>query len=166
MQGRIPEYLDPYCFAEREKSFTGKMPLSAMHRLGESLVEKTGDVHYEFNFLKEDKTFVVRGSVRAELKLECQVCCTPMDFSVDASVNLAAVSSLDEAGLLQDCYDPLLVVERKISAKEIVEDELLLALPIIPKHSGCKIEQPLVSNIEKPDNPFSVLADLKHTGDH
>ncbi len=166
MQDRLPEYIDPFSLAEREKSFAGKMPLVAMLRLGESLVEKTGDVYYELNFLKEDKAFVIQGRVSANLKLECQVCCDPMDFQVNSSFSLAAVSSLDEALLLQDCYEPLLVEERKAPAKEIVEEELLLALPIISKHSGCRIEPELSNGIEETDNPFSVLADFKFTGEN
>ena len=166
MQDRLPEHIDPFSLAEREKSFAGKMPLAAMFRLGESLLDKTGSVDYELNFLKEDKTFVIRGYINAILKLECQVCCKPMDFQVDSSFSLAAVSSLDESSLLQDCYEPLLVKERKIPANEIVEEELLLALPIISKHSGCRIKREFSNSIGETDNPFSVLADFKYTGEH
>ncbi len=71
---------------------------------------------------------------------------------------------------LPDDFEPLLVdQEEKIDLKDIVEDELLLCLPTIPKHkSDCTAVNAVQQNIgvatEKSNltkNPFSILADFK-----
>jgi len=68
----------------------------------------------------------------------------------------------------------MMIESEKISLNELVEDELLLALPDFPKHPYICVEQEEVEEVieievkDKPmdsNNPFSVLAKLKNTGD-
>ena len=75
---------------------------------------------------------------------------------------------------LPEDYEPLLVEEGKIPLKNIIEDEILLILPAFPKHPHtCFVQKfdnnsvvPLVSDEQStPENPFSILAKLKNTGD-
>ncbi len=165
MQGEIPETIDPHFMAERGRCFVGKMSLQKMDRLAEALVENIGGVDYELEFVKEGKTSAIKGRIQAVLMLECQVCLGRMEFVVDTVLNLAAVVSLDESAQLTDCYEPLIVTEGKSVAKDIIEDELLLALPIIPRHPGCQVERTPIKKAEETQNPFAVLADLKFKGD-
>ena len=166
MLDRSTEYFDPFIIAERGRSYKGTIPLSQLGRLGDTLIDNKGVAQYELLFAKEDKVCTLAGRVTADLVLECQVCLDKMICPVAADTRLGIVSSLDEAAMLPDEYEPLLVVERKITLKEIVEEELLLAIPIIPRHEQCSIANVVdQSPMQKKDNPFSVLADLKLTGD-
>jgi uncharacterized protein len=88
-----------------------------------------------------------------------------MTYSVEAHTKLGMVSSLDEAALLPEAYEPLLVIDRQLRIKEIIEDELLLAIPFTPRHAECRIVNPIDQPpMRDTNNPFSVLADLKTRG--
>ncbi len=87
-------------------------------------------------------------------------------------VRLGLVVSDEEARQLPEGMEPLLVTESPMPLSEIVEDELILALPLIPMHSpdACKGVEPLrrsrviaESDQERADNPFAVLESLKST---
>lgn len=65
-----------------------------------------------------------------------------------------------------DSDDDVLALPRHLDARELIEDELLLALPIVPKHDACPEPLPLEApeeEIVKDDrpNPFAALAALK-----
>lgn len=166
MPDQILEPFDPYIAAERGRMYKGTIPLSQLGRLGDSVADKRGNVQYELYFAKEDNVRSVTGQVDVDIILQCQVCLDNVDLSINAQTRLGLVSSLDEASELSSAYEPLLVVDKKITLIDIVEEELLLAIPIIPRHEQCNITNPnnRVSAEEK-ENPFSVLADLKLTGD-
>jgi uncharacterized protein len=87
---------------------------------------------------------------------------------------LGIVTSIDQANRLPEGYEPLLVEEGKIPLKNIIEDEILLILPTFPKHQpSCLVPNTDNNNVDSlvndesssPENPFSILAKLKHTGD-
>lgn len=166
MLDRSIEYLDPYLIAERGRLYKGTIPLCQLERLSESLHDSQGVVRYSLRFAKEDKIHSVSGKVQAELLLECSVCLEKIAIPVDSDVKLGIVSTLAEAERLPEVFEPLLVVDRQIQIKNIVEDELLLAIPIIPRHLDCSlryvVDQPAS---QKTTNPFSILADLKSPGE-
>jgi uncharacterized protein len=80
---------------------------------------------------------------------------------VDSIVRLGIVRSLDEADLLPESFEPLLLEEEIIPLADIVQEELLLAIPAIPQHPQCgRAPQEGVKPKNQRENPFAVLADL------
>lgn len=166
MPDRSTEYFDPFIIAERGRSYQGTIPFSQLDRLSDSLIDDRGEVRYALTFAKEDKVYMVTGQLKADLFLECSVCLDKMVYSVEAHTKLGIVSSFDEAALLPEAYEPLLVVDGQLRIKEIIEEELLLAIPIIPRHEECRVAKPIDQPpMRKLNNPFSILADLKSPGD-
>jgi uncharacterized protein len=95
-------------------------------------------------------------------------------WPIDCLIKLGVVTSIDQANRLPEDYEPLLVEEGKIPLKNIIEDEILLILPAFPKHPyHCFVQKfghinvvPLANDEQAtPENPFSILAKLKNTGD-
>lgn len=130
-------------------------------------------------FDRDDKRrSIVHGNVKAVLTLVCQRCLEPMEYPVDTEFNLALVRGFQEAERLPEEFDPLLLEdEQPVAVRELIEDELLLAIPDVPRHGddrACEIkERPEVveavetTPIERQvssDNPFAVLASLKRQG--
>jgi uncharacterized protein len=89
-----------------------------------------------------------------------------LDWPVSVQVNLGVVRSIDEAKLLSEHLESLLMEEESVALLDIVQDELVLAVPTIPQHKECKpasgvgVEPPAAEAAKRP-NPFAVLADLK-----
>lgn len=161
MSDRAPEFIDPVSLSARGLSYQGDKPLSCMQRLCDSLSDCGGSARYELEFLQEGRLHVIHGRIKAKLVLQCQNCLEELILTVDSQLKLGAVRTLEEVSRLSDAYEPLLMQDRKIALKDIIEEELLLALPIIPKHEYCGIDrQDFTATDEKP-NPFSILVDLK-----
>ena len=78
---------------------------------------------------------IVSGRARTELRLRCQRCLEAMPYPVDVRFRLAVVQSAGEAERLPEALDPLLISEGRLRVADVVEDELLLSLPLVPKHA-------------------------------
>ena len=111
-------------------------------------------------------------SVHASFPMECQRCLTPVDVPLDVERSFRFVA--DEAtaeALDEECDEDLLALSREFDLRELIEDELLMALPVVPRHEECPTSVPLassdddfeVANSEKP-NPFAALAALRKDG--
>ncbi len=166
MVEHLPELIDPLAFAEKRRQFKGNLPLSKMTRLQDVLLQREGNVSFELRFGKEGKLAVVTGSVQANLELQCQCCLGAIIWPVSSNLNLAVVGSIDEANLLPDSYEPLLLEGQTIPLVDILQEELLLAVPAIPQHGQCggstqKEETGPKLNAPERPNPFAVLAKLK-----
>ena len=174
MLARLPEYIDPLHLADKRGELKGQIPVSSLDRLADILFSDTGDVAVEFFFGREGRLAKIEGQIEAVLELECQNCLQAVQWTVKNNIKLGIVTSVDQADRLPEDYEPLLVDEGKVLLKDIIEDELLLILPTFPKHQhNClaqksgdnKVEHLLNEQQSPTENPFSILAKLKNTGD-
>ncbi len=169
MLDRLPEFIDPVLYAEQRRETVGRMPVKGLARLAELLENNSGDVTVDFAFEKKGRIATVHGVIKAELALVCQNCLKRLDWRIDIPVNLAVVSSQEQADRLAEEFDPLWLEDSRLALKDIVEDEILLALPDFPKHlEQCLEVKPVQRQPQaatRSDNPFSILAQLKNTGD-
>lgn len=101
---------------------------------------------------------------------DCQRCLEPVavDLSLDCLFGLLADDN--HVALLDDDVEPILLSEviddkDKLWLLPLIEDELLVALPLSPKHDDCEMAVSQVGEvieiIEEKDNPFAMLAGLK-----
>ncbi|MGZ5008964.1 MAG: YceD family protein [Methylobacter sp.] len=174
MLARLPEYIDPLHLADKRGELKGEIPVSSLDRLADILSSDTGTVAVELFFGREGRLAKVEGQIETVLELECQNCLQAVQWPVKSAVKLGIVTSLDQADRLPEDYEPLLVDEEKILLKNIIEDELLLILPTFPKHQhnclGQKTDDSKLVSLQdeqhsSKENPFSILAKLKNTGD-
>jgi uncharacterized protein len=106
--------------------------------------------------------------VEAETKvtLECQRCLRPVQATLKVKRSFLFVSGEEAAAQLDTgSEDDVLALTRALDLRELIEDELLLALPIVPRHEVCPtpLRAPIGDDVadDKP-NPFAVLAALKN----
>ncbi len=165
MSDRLPVLIDPEYLVEKQSELSGQLSLSGFSRLSEFLIVDQGNVDINISFHKEGDIKTVLGHVSAQLFLQCQRCLKPVEIPVDRQFRLGIVRSDAQAGRLPKLYEPLLVDSEQIVFSELIEDELLLAIPDIPRHSECKPEQVTFGNIDieaqAEPNPFAILAKLK-----
>ena len=172
MSDKLPESIDPLMLAERRAVLAGKIRLGVFERLSSLVVNHDGDVEIELNFTKEGKRALIIGEVKATLDLECQSCLQGMIWPLDIGFKLGVVSSLGDAERLEVDCEPLIYDGDKISLIELIEDEILLVLPDYPRHEHDCIERRISQDESYEEyspstanNPFSVLAKLKKTGE-
>ena len=162
---------DPWRLAAQGRTLTGRMALGSLPRLAPSLVD-SGDVEYRLAFhLDSDHRAVVSGQVAARLLVQCQRCLEPLAIAVDSRFELAFVRGLDEAARLPETYEPAVAEDGRVRPADLVEDELLLALPPVPVHAdpACAGQPAAAPPGAEADgknltNPFAVLAALRDVG--
>jgi len=174
MLDRLPEYIDPLQLADKRGALKGQIPLKSLDRLAEILADDTGTVAVELFFGREGRLAKIDGHIKTVLELKCQNCLGAVKWPLHCDIKLGIVTSIDQADRLPEDFEPLLVDEGKILLKSIIEDEILLVLPAFPKHPhSCIASNTNNNNVDSvahdepssPENPFSILAKLKHTGD-
>jgi uncharacterized protein len=171
MSSGMPGLVDPFRLCDETRSYQGCLELADLPRLAEALASSEGQATYRIDCDRDDKRRArIQGSVDAELVVICQRCMGPMRMPVHAQFQLAVVTGEEEAAQLPDDYDPWLLQGSTLDLASVIEDELLLALPVAPMHpvEECS-EDPAdwsLTDIEpetalKRENPFAVLAGLK-----
>lgn len=172
MSDKLPEFIDPLLFAERRSILAGVIKIAALERLSDVVLGSDGEVQIEVQFAKQGRRALVTGRIKTELDLVCQSCLQALNWPIDISFKLGVVSSLEEAEQLEIDCEPLLFDGEKLSLNELIEDEMLLSLPDYPKHGYDCIAQRSSKDADfdeetqaETNNPFSVLAKLKKTGD-
>lgn len=171
-----PARLDVAAFAEAGARLSGRQPLALYARLAAEAVEVAdlGDVAWEaVGEQRQDAAGRAEPwlhlCAEAALPLICQRCLTPVrtQLMVDRWFRFApdedAAAALDE-----ELEEDVLVLSREFDLPGLVEDELLMALPITPRHEACPQDVPL--SVADPDfetaekeraNPFAALAKLR-----
>jgi len=172
MSDQLPELIDPVVFAERQSHLQGHLSLQRLERLADILFDKDGGLQVDLQFYKEGKVPVIVGLIEGHITLICQSCLEALAWTVNKPVKIGMVQTIEQANRLVDGFEPLMVSDQKMSLPGLIEDEVLISLPDFPRHEHkCLQYEPAVKIAEpetikqESDNPFSVLATLKNTGD-
>ncbi len=139
-------------------------------RLSASVVSIQRDVLVKVCFSRDESGYrIVTGKLNTCVSLECQRCLLARDYTLHAEMDLAIVISEDQLGSLPESYEGWLLGEDgEADLYEAVEEELLLALPIVAFHDeqDCSASgQYSTGEFEEAGstrkNPFDVLGSLK-----
>jgi len=165
MLDRLPEQIEPMGLADVGRSFRGVVPVDRLDRLAPVLASKQGELIVEIAFdLDERRIRTLKGTIRGEVSLVCQRCLGSLQFPLDFGFHLGIINSDDEIARLPEGYEPLLVSGDPMKTFDLIEDEILLAVPSIPVHEG--VESCQADHVNQPvaekENPFAVLEKLKH----
>ena len=107
--------------------------------------------------------------VDATLPLTCQRCLGPVDVSVAVDRAFRFVADEETAAAQDDdCEEDLLVLSHDLDLRALIEDEVLMELPHLPRHEVCPVDVKLAvadeafeSEATAQPNPFAILARLK-----
>lgn len=171
MSSRLPERVDPWRLADLARTLEGTFALREMPRLAHLLADTGGEVRFVLAFGRDaDRRAVIRGEVVTRLGLMCQRCLGPVGLAVDSRFMLGVVTGPDEANALPEQYEALLAEEATVSLRDIVEEELLLSIPAVPRHhdTECAPRDPATGQAAEsgsPSSPFDVLAGLRRRPD-
>ncbi|MBS1211782.1 MAG: metal-binding protein [Proteobacteria bacterium] len=163
MSDHLPDHIDPLAFVDKRKRLKGSFALARMSGLADLLMDASGEARVELQFDRQDRYPVVMLTVSADLVLQCQCCLEPLPWPVNSRTTLAVVKSIDEANLLPESLEPLLMEEETIGLADLVEQELVLAVPPIPQHEQCDTPAKGAGAATGGgrENPFARLAELK-----
>ncbi len=163
---QLPETMNFMHQVDSGYSFAGYLSLSRLSRLTDVLVEQTGQVSVTLKFDSSAGYPGLRGQVAAALQLECQRCLQPMPVEVKSQFKFAFIRDETEIESIPAIFEPYLISGDKQSVINLLEDEILLALPMVTMHeqdcSDFMTRQVEALRLQKEaSNPFAVLKALK-----
>ncbi len=127
--------IDPVRLANQSKTLQGEVALSRCRRLETVLSDMTGSVSYELDFSRSDQGKpVVNGRITANVMLECQRCGGTVEVALELNPHLMIVITDEQAKQVPSDYEPLLVDEAPLTIVDVLEEEILLGLPMVPRH--------------------------------
>lgn len=172
MFAKLPDYADLYSLCDKGSMFSGRVECSDLSRLAPLLHDAQGEAEYKLTFRRDNEgRCVIENVVKADLNLVCQRCLGALPYQVNSVTQISPVTGAQEARQLPDHYEPLLITEPRLRLADLIEDELILAVPDVPRHSeaDCAVNladlnQGAVSDSaaqSEEKSPFAVLAGLK-----
>jgi len=165
----LPTTLDIRKAAAREVVVKGAVTLAGLERLRGALASDEGFVDAVCSFARDEQSRnLVTVKIEAELSVPCQRCLDSMPIRIQSENRLAIVWSDEQAKQLPSDLEAWVVEVEQGDLWALVEDELMLGLPIVSYHESLECKQildayrPLPQDAEEAaDNPFKVLELLK-----
>lgn len=170
----VPQRVRASAAIAQRQAYRGELPLRSLPRLSAELADAAGVLQVDLQAQRRQGRDRLQGELRGELKLRCQRCERSFDWPLKANVDLLLVQSdEEEASVLQEA-DPYRVQDDVLPLYELIEDEVLLALPMLPRCESCENEintaPAAVADAEgeakdaRKENPFAQLQErLKKT---
>jgi len=168
-----PARLDVAAFAAGRGVVDGSWPLRSLGRLAESTLPLADGGEDPVRWrAKGTLATLLRAGLQPALRivayaavgLACQRCLQRMVVPLQVDRRVFFVAGEDAAASLDaESDDDVLALEPALNLKSLVEDELLLALPLVPRHEVCPEPLPFEPEPEAPasEHPFAALAALK-----
>lgn len=151
-------------FAQKARSTHDIIPVSRFARLADMLADTTGELCCRVEGGKDaDNANYIRLLIKGRLNLTCQRCLQPYGYDVEVDRQFKLARNESELPEPEDERDDeeFLLAEDEMPVLALIEDELILTLPMAPMHleKDCSIKERVVE-VGKP-NPFAMLETLK-----
>ena len=156
--------------ADRQADVAFEIPLDQLPRVRAQLASSGGKISGVAHFRREAGFRVVALQMDGVATLTCQRCLEPMKWPVGSMARVALVAAESEADRVPQEFETVLAPENRIRVLDLVEEELLLALPLVPLHadagecSGRKSVPGVAAEAAEPEQdtqrPFERLGEL------
>lgn len=157
--------IDPLADGHADIDF--EIPLAEFPRLRPQLARTEGSARGRVHFARELGLPVADVEFATEAVLTCQRCLEPMRWPVEGRGRVIMVAEEEQADRLPGELETILAADNRISIRELVEEELLLSMPIAPVHDPgeCAASAPEAPVESAPDaqhrqRPFERLGEL------
>lgn len=150
--------IDGLEFAQAGATRQGVWPLSDFPRLRDVLASDGGEVVYMMQGVRDERGRPgLRLSVNGILQLRCQRCleATPFEVQTDELLVLAQTPEEIHAEPADAHAPDRVVAAKEMPVRDLIEDELLLAVPYAPRHESCTVQGAAGERAAK--SPFARL---------
>jgi uncharacterized protein len=136
--------VSPSNFAEKSRSWEGNTMVGDFERLAQEFVNPAAILHYRVCGGQDARGRPrLHCKVQTEAEMQCQRCLKPVGVTVDSDRLLYLAASEAEAERLEtvlaDEDIDVMVTGQTLDLAGVVEDEVLLSLPIVPMHADCSM---------------------------
>jgi len=166
MLSELLETIDPLRLAKTGRVLSGSYELRQFDRINASLKDGSKvQVSFKLEFSRDDKNqlFSIVGDLETVLPQVCQRCMQPMQHQLSIAIKLAIVSNEEEVESLPAEFEPYIDTGVPVKLQDFIEDELLLAMPLVSLHEQqeCPAARKFKHEQRGKENPFAKLKNLK-----
>jgi uncharacterized protein len=122
--------------AELRAQFEFEIPLGDLPGIPEEFSLAEGPVQLWLQFGRERGLAVAHIKLNAVLRPLCQRCLGEMRLPIAADSRLALLDSEEQASVVPEEFETFLAAEGHSSLAALAAEELLLSLPIVPRHAA------------------------------
>jgi DUF177 domain-containing protein len=163
MSARI--VIDAHDFVRFTRSLHGKITLGKCARLKDYLADSQGRLEYKINgTLDNNDRPILQVIIKGEISLFCQRCLGKLAHTLNLKSTLCLAENEKELSYLDEgeSVEGILATS-DIDIIELIEDEIILSLPISPRHreNDCSAKELTNSYEVEKKHPFAVLLKLK-----
>ncbi|MXS84759.1 DUF177 domain-containing protein [Nitrosomonas sp. HPC101] len=160
--------IDTLDFVCNRGSLQGNIPLVGLERLRSYLADTAGELTYLISGqLDRHSRPMLKISVNGNVNLSCQRCLKKMEYGLDLETELLLARNEDELSRYdEDIFVDAIYASSELSIQLLIEDEVILGLPISPRHQNVQCHVSTKAEIHTTatkEHPFTVLASLKRT---
>ena len=164
-----PWQIDVFALCKEQATIKGELPIALLTRLAADLTRHDGVLNYQLSGTTDDKKrALLRIQVNGSLMMRCQRCLEDMQHAVDVDYTVQLVHSEQELDSEEDELNAVAEgradIEKIVGSKtfdtlNLLEDEIILSLPIVTTHKNC--EKTLPMSAGEKTSPFDALRALK-----
>lgn len=170
----MPEHISLDKWADTGFEWSGEVDPNSFERLATTLSAEHDQSNTQLNaeLYRRNNVLHLAFTLTGDVWLTCQRCLQPVAVDLSDDYNIALLENDSQVRLIDEEQDYLLLdeivteqsPERLLPFKRLVEDEILLKIPMAPKHDDCEMSVEQFGEIpeeEENENPFAALASLK-----
>lgn len=167
MSRDYPDSINPLKAAQGGRIFAGTIPLARLERLHELAADPgQGEFAFQVSFhLDEHANVRAELCVSGEMQLICQRSLQAYAQKIDSRSVLGIVCEERAAEALPEDYEPLLIEDWRLRIEDLIAEEILLSLPLVPRAPDSRPVKPGRAAAQKTYKPFAGLADLAAKAD-
>lgn len=155
----------PYRWAVRDECYEARLASSKFERFSSCAIKVASYIKVALEFsINHQKLCQVKGHLETTVWLECQRCQEPIMQAIQVDLDMCIVQSEQTLTKFSTKEDVFVMDAPDISIEELIEDDLIIALPLLPKHQNCQIKMPEVS-ISQVYRPFANLKAILEEGE-
>ncbi|MDY3307202.1 DUF177 domain-containing protein [Psychrobacter sanguinis] len=174
---QLPNHVNLEKWEDVGYTWSGTITPRILTRLVDIVPEEYQDkaIDLKCELKKQGQLLTLIMQFSGDIWVTCQRCLTPLNIDITHDAELILLQREEQQGLVDESDDYLLLEEllaeqpenikgdRLLPLKKLVEDELLLDVPLSAKHDDCEMAVEQVGEIieEEAENPFAALEALK-----
>lgn len=155
----LHKHIDPWAFAKGGRVCQGELLVAHTQHLGEwasATDVVSARIEGKIDGYKQSR---LQGTVAITLSLACQRCLEPMRYLVEHQFDYVLIRHASQEDSVEDGSETFICADDELDIAWFIEEEILLAMPMIAKHENCQAPQVSVESVqeERLDNPFAAL---------
>lgn len=170
----MPEHISLDKWADTGYEWAGEVSPNSFKRLNATLTteHEQSNTQLNANLYRRNNVLHLAFTLDGEVWLTCQRCLQPIEIDLSDDYDIALLENESQVRLVNEEQDYLILdeviteqsPETLLPFKKLVEDEILLKIPMAPKHEDCEMTVEQFGELpeeEETENPFAALASLK-----